>query len=111
VVRIKIIHNWTPSSELFHNRLLCHCTVVATNVVCFVNASNRGTVMELGAAIIFCVSLIGGTFFVYCIEIFKEKSLENRPTTLTTLIHEVALQEVLCRQIFCLPKPYSDTRL
>jgi hypothetical protein len=64
---------------------------MATDVVGFFNASHRGTVMKCGAAIFFCVTLIGSTFLVNSIKIFKEKSLENRPTALATLIQEVAL--------------------
>jgi hypothetical protein len=111
VVSIEIIHNWTPRPQLLHDRLFSHCTVMTTDVIGFFNTSYRGTTVERRAAIFLCVSFIRSTFFVYSIKVFKEKSLENRPTTLATLVQKVALEKVLSRQIFCLSKPDSDTRL
>ena len=87
--------NNTVSKNLLHHFLLAGLSVSTTNEVTLLNSTYWFALRVLSTLLSLGLTEVWGTSLINHMSVFSKISMEERPTTITTLIHVVACHKIL----------------
>jgi len=90
--------NDTVSKNLLHHFLLTGLSVSTTNEVTLLNSTNWFALGVLSTLLSFSLTEVWGTSLINQMSVFSQISMEERPSTITTLIHIIACHKILRRE-------------
>jgi hypothetical protein len=90
--------NDTVSKNLLHHFLLTGLSVSTTNEVTLLNSTYWFALRVLSTLLSFSLTEVWGTSLINQMSVFSQISMEERPSTITALIHIIACHKILRRE-------------
>lgn len=96
LVGIEVHNEGASGSQLLHDFLLIHTTVVAVQIMDVCGLGSWHAVFEFAASLASGTGpRVWGAVFIDGIEVLQENSVHKGPTSMATLVQEIAVKSVL----------------
>lgn len=96
---VEVQQEWASRTKLPHHVTLTHAIIVTANVVGLLYFGERFKVSILRTLTILNSCFVRGIVPAYSVVVFEEHTVEDTPTTVTALVHKIALKGELRGQI------------